>query len=246
MEDFSDYIIYVDESGDHGLTSIDPAYPIFVLAFCIFHKQNYAEHVIPALQKFKFKHFGHDMVVLHEREIRKDKGIFNFLNTRAKKDNFLAELCEIVQEAPFTLIASVIKKDALNHQYVHPGNPYHLAVAFCLERAYKLVKGKRQTDKITHVVFEKRGSREDNDLELEFRRVCDGANRFGIHLPFDIVFASKKINSGGLQFADLVARPVGLSVLRPDQDNRAFNVLKEKFYCDKHGNWDEWGLKCFP
>lgn len=38
--------------------------------------------------------------------------------------------------------------------------------------------------------------------------------------------------SSGLQLADLVARPIGLSLLRPDQENRSFEVLKEKFYCD--------------
>jgi hypothetical protein len=34
-EKFSEYIVYVDESGDHGLETIDPNYPVFVLAFCI-------------------------------------------------------------------------------------------------------------------------------------------------------------------------------------------------------------------
>ena len=246
MTVFSDYIIYVDESGDHGLKSIDPDYPIFVLAFCIFHKLKYSKNVVPALQQFKFKYFGHDIVVLHEREIRKDRGIFKFLNTKTKKGAFLYDLTNIVQDAPFSLIVSVIKKDLLAHQYVYPGNPYHIAMAFGLERAFKFLKHKGQDDKITHVVFEKRGNREDNDLELEFRRVCAGANWFGCHLPFDIVFASKKINSGGLQFADLVARPVGLSILRPEQQNRAFDVLKGKFYCDSNKNINGWGLKCFP
>ncbi len=36
---FSKYIVYVDESGDHGLQNIDANYPYFVLAFCVFHKQ---------------------------------------------------------------------------------------------------------------------------------------------------------------------------------------------------------------
>ncbi|ALP53302.1 hypothetical protein Tel_09110 [Candidatus Tenderia electrophaga] len=70
---FSDYIVYVDESGDHSLTSIDPEYPVFVLAFCIFHKRHYAEAIVPALSRFKFKHFGHDMQVLHEHDIRRQK-----------------------------------------------------------------------------------------------------------------------------------------------------------------------------
>ena len=29
---FSDYVVYVDESGDHSLASIDSDYPVFVLA----------------------------------------------------------------------------------------------------------------------------------------------------------------------------------------------------------------------
>ena len=33
MQTFSDYIVYVDESGDTG---DDPEFPVFCLAFCIF------------------------------------------------------------------------------------------------------------------------------------------------------------------------------------------------------------------
>ena len=40
---FSDYVVYVDESGDHSLASIDPDYPVFVLALCVFHKRHYSE-----------------------------------------------------------------------------------------------------------------------------------------------------------------------------------------------------------
>ena len=46
MPSFDDYIVYVDESGDHSLTSIDPQYPIFVLAFCLFDKEKYAEKIM--------------------------------------------------------------------------------------------------------------------------------------------------------------------------------------------------------
>lgn len=46
---YSDFIIYVDESGDHGMQTLDPNYPMFVLAFCVFHKGHYCERVIPSL-----------------------------------------------------------------------------------------------------------------------------------------------------------------------------------------------------
>jgi hypothetical protein len=92
---------------------------------------------------------------------------------------------------------------------------------------------------------------EDKELELEFRRICDGKNPLGIQLPFEILFSDKKAMSSGLQLADLVARPVGLYVLRPDQPNRAFDALTKKFYCEggrpKVGEgYDGWGLKIVP
>lgn len=246
MTEFSDYIVYVDESGDHGIDSIDPNYPLFVLAFCIFHKKDYIKTISPALQHFKFQHFGHDMVILHENDIRKDKGSFSFLKTKEKKENFMNELTDIMVSAPFTLIATVIKKESLKAKYAYPENPYHIALGFGLERIYRYLNSIGQDDKVTHVIVENRGLKEDNDLELEFRRVCDGSNYHSKPLPFRIIFADKRTNSCGLQMADLVARPIGLSQLRPDQPNRAFEALKKKFYCDEKRNINGWGLKIFP
>jgi hypothetical protein len=91
---------------------------------------------------------------------------------------------------------------------------------------------------LTHVIFEARGKCEDLALELEFRRICDGRNSFQRRLPFEIYVADKKTNSAGLQLADLAARPIGLSVLRPDQRNRAFEVLEKKLYKDERGQYE--------
>lgn len=99
--------------------------------------------------------------------------------------------------------------------------------------------------------MECRGEKEDKDLELEFRRVCDRANKLGKPMPFDVIFADKKTNSVGLQLADLVARPIGLSVIRPNQANRAFDVLRKKFFCsggraEVGEGFENWGLKLYP
>lgn len=248
---FSNYIVYVDESGDHGLQNIDENYPVFVLAFCVFHKRYYSEKVVPALEKFKFNHFGHDHVILHEHEIRKEKGFFTFFRDREHKSAFITDLTSIIEESNFILISCVIDKEALRNKNGIASNPYHLALGFCLETLYEFLQEKHQEQKTTHVIVECRGDKEDKELELEFRRVCDGENDLGIALPFNIVFANKMANSCGLQLADLVARPVGLSVIRPSQPNRAYDVLKHKFYCaggrEKVGkDYENWGLKIFP
>lgn len=188
--------------------------------------------------------------MLHENEIRKEKGEFKFQN-RQHKDGFLAQLSSIIEASNFILISCVIDKESLRIKQGQPPNPYHLALGFCLETLYELLQEKNQDDRLTHVVVECRGSKEDNELELEFRRICDGANRWGKVLPFDVKFASKQVNSAGLQLADLVARPVGLHVLRPAQENRSFDVLRRKFFCsggreNVGTGFENWGLKIYP
>lgn len=247
---YSNYVVYVDESGDHGLETLDENYPVFVLSFCVFHKRPYANEVVPAIETFKFRHFGHDTVVLHEHEIRKEKGAFRFID-RAHKHAFYDELTEIIDASKFVLISCVIDKRRLRERSQLGSNPYHLALGFCLETLYELMEEKKQQEYPTHVVVECRGSKEDRDLELEFRRICDGDNRWGKRLPFHIVMADKKTNSSGLQLADLVARPIGIATLRPQQENRAFEVLKTKFYCSGGRKrlgvgYEGWGLKIYP
>lgn len=65
----SDYIIYIDESGDHGLENIDADYPLFVLSFCCFQIENYINNAVPKLQKFKFNSCGLQLADLTARPI---------------------------------------------------------------------------------------------------------------------------------------------------------------------------------
>jgi Protein of unknown function (DUF3800) len=238
------YIAYVDESGDHGLESIDPHYPIFVLACSVFRYEDYAD-TVARVTLFKFKYFGHDQVILHEREIRKRIGPFSILKDQETREAFHDDLTELVDEARFTLIASVIRKADLTHRYIWPENLYHLAMGFCLERL-KLHLDDLGYSGETCVVFERRGTKEDRDLELEFRRICAGVNYFNEPLPFDIIIAPKSSNSSGLQMADMIARPVGRHVLDPTQSNRAYDVAEKKFRRSPSGKIEGWGLKHFP
>lgn len=242
---FSDYIVYVDESGDHSLDSLNPEYPVFVLSFCVFHKNIYAEFMTPAVRKLKFSAFGHDMIVLHEIDIRKKKGAFAKLGKEAR-EMFLNALTDIVAATDFKLIAVVIDKHKLKSRYIKPVHPYHKALEFGLERIYRFLRSQGQDDRQTHLVCEARGAKEDKELELEFRRIRDGGNYFNKPLPFELIIADKKTNSEGMQLADLTARPIGLSILRPDQENRALTALESKFYRDGAGNKIGMGLKVFP
>jgi hypothetical protein len=245
-DNFGDYLVFVDESGDHGLARVDPGYPIFVLAFCLFAKSDYVELIGPSLQRLKFRFWGHDEQVLHEHEIRKPNKSYGFLFDPAKRTEFLDAVSKLVDEAQFQLVAAVIRKLEFSKQYALPANPYDLALEFGLERMFLELSSRGQAGKVTHVIVEKRGEKEDNQLELAFRRICAGANMLNQRLPFELVMIPKASNSTGLQFADLVARSVGIKVLRPMQPNRAYDIVAKKFRRSPTGETKGWGLKVFP
>jgi hypothetical protein len=206
--EFSDYIVYADESGDHSLVSIDPDYPVFVLCFCIFRIDEYVSSVVPRMQALKFRFFGHDAVVLHSHDIRKSTGPFKILFDRDRRSNFLAAVTGAMEQSPCFLVVTIIDKRRLRDPDAQAEGPYALALKSCLERTHAALSAMGQGDRLTHIIAECRGKQEDRDLELVFRRAVQATPR-GPVLPFDLVFAHKGMNSTGLQFADLVAHPMG-------------------------------------
>jgi hypothetical protein len=248
---FSDYILYFDESGSPELSHIDPDYPLFVLAAVLVSKEDYISRIVPAVQRLKFDFVGHDQIILHEIDIRKQDAAFQFLRRdKSIRTEFLTRVSELVQTAPMEAICAVIRKDALKSQYARPFDPYEIAVQFCLEMATARLLELGQSGRDICAVFERRGAKEDADLELAFHRIIAGSAKLQSgsanlkkvaavkQLNWSAHFVSKKANSSGLQLADLIARPVGLSVLRPGQPNRAFDTVQHKI-----GRGMQ---KCFP
>ena len=243
---FSDYLVFVDESGDHNLIHIDPQFPVFVLLFAIIRKDDYVDRVCPDLQRFKFGFWGHDEVVLHEHEIRKPFGDFLFLLQKPVRERFLARLTAQMEALPATVVAVVIDKPAYTARYHAPVSPYDYALETGLERVFRHLEELGQADSSTAIIVEKRGKREDAELELAFRRVCDGANALHKALPFQLVMIPKSSNSPGLQLTDLMARPVALHHLRPIQPNRAFEIIETKLRRSPSGKTEGWGIKRLP
>ena len=245
MNNFTDYIVFVDESGDHGLKNINKDYPIFVLAFCIFKIDDYLK-ATTNLQKFKFKHWGEDTIVLHESEIRRDTGDFSFLRDKEKKSMFMSELTQIIDKENFAIRSVVINKQKLLNHCNKRGNDdiYHLSMfAGVLEvlgyihslpskdivddkkRITKMANelGYMDKSKLTHIIFEARGKKEDKELQDEF-------NSQGWNDYCKLKTVSKTNNEIGLQITDLIARPIGISALRPKQSNKAVKIIKKKDY----------------
>lgn len=240
QSDFSNYIVFVDESGSPTMSPIDPNHPVFVLVFCVFNKLTYCDVIQPSVKRLKFEFFGHDMVGLHSSDIRKRRGEFSWMMASEKRAAFLARLDDVVSNAAVDIIATVIDKRQPFVGSDHPrNNPYFMALRFCMNRLNVFLRDHGQSGRLTHIVAESRGKREDQQLLREFNmhrnQSVEVSQSLRSHwwteqLPVELLFAEKKINSAGLQLADLFGHPIGRNAINPNQPNHAFEIVERKIY----------------
>jgi hypothetical protein len=58
------FVLFMDESGDHNLVSIDRNFPIFCLAGCVFERRYYQEIARRQVDEFKLHFWGRTDVIL--------------------------------------------------------------------------------------------------------------------------------------------------------------------------------------
>ena len=116
MSEFSKYVVYVDESGHSNWTAA-PEYPLLSLNYCMFEKDHYIDELIPRFNRLKFKYWGCDNIVLHERDLPKSDKIrdpaVRSKYERLKGDRrraFMDELTQLMRDAQFRCFCVVIDK----------------------------------------------------------------------------------------------------------------------------------------
>ena len=211
----SKYLVFVDESGDAETQNYTQTFPMFVLAFVIISKQEYCSNLLPKFSQLKLKYFPDANTIFHEREIRKHENQFAFLTNASTRNAFMSDLSDLMQSIDYKVVAVAVHKNG--HDY--KSNLYDLAVHMGLKRISNLLESENDLN-YTTITFESRGSKEDLSLLEYFNANSD--ETFGIDIH------RKSAGGLGLQFADLIARPIGIHVLRPEQSNRAWDIIKNK------------------
>ena len=121
--------LYLDESGDHGLTMVDPGFPVFLLCGVIITEQHYQalQADMDALKRSIWNSTG---VVFHSRDIRKCEKEFVKLFDLELKQRFYAEVNRIIGQHRYAILASAIRKDRYIRQFGRLSNDvYELAQA---------------------------------------------------------------------------------------------------------------------
>jgi hypothetical protein len=242
------YFLFIDESGDHGLTIVNPDFPVFLLCGVLISEDNYT-NVRSAFNKIKNGLWGNKEVLFHSRDIRKCEKEFSILFDLEKKKWFYDKLNSAIDDGDYTLIASAIQKENYINQFGRLSNDvYELALSFIIEMAIFFLDELNDDSNELHLIIEKRGKKEDKQLEEHFQRLMSrgtgyvsAARLSGYSMT--ITFKDKKENINGLQLADLAAYPMARFVIEPERANPAFDLISSKIY-SKEGK--RYGLKIYP
>lgn len=228
-----DWLVFVDESGDHSIGPANDEYPIFIMVACRFRRDQYCGNFVPELASLKVRHWGHEGIILHEREIRRPQGDFTMLLNPVIREAFHADLGRLVKSSGATIHAVAWDKRIKGTDESFAGIYGH-----CLGRLYEeLASDSVRSGKVRgmHWVLESRGKAEDGEAQRAAAKIGAGAG-------MKPVIVSKRRNVAGLQLADLCARPIGTHLLNPTRESRAFNHLLPIIHRPSQGPVSECGL----
>src|SRR3989344_1866912 len=243
------YQLFLDETGDHGLSSVDKNFPLFLLAGCLFENSE-LKKTEQEINDFKKEFFKTTNVILHSRDIRKCDGAFQILFDLEVKKKFYEKLNKIIGNAKFVIFGSGVNKEEHIKKYGRAAkDPYALSLSFIIERLIFCLD--KKPGSISDIQIEKRGLKEDQLLLNQYNKILDNGTYFVTpdRLKKRVgKFESflKRENIIGLQIADLCAYPLARHILNPSEPYPPFDIIKSKIYCDGRGKFDGYGLKVFP
>jgi len=241
-------ILFLDESGDHNLSLVDPFYPVFVLGGVIVDREYADGPLTRLLDDFKVEMFGTSGIVLHTSDISRNRNGFEALQDREIRSRFYLRLNELMRRLEYTVVACAVRKDEHLARYgVAALDPYLLSLDVLVERFCREVGNVSGGGLI---VAEKRGPTLDRELELAWLnlKIQGTRNMQARDIEERIVglsLRSKAENIGGLQLADLVVSPIARHLLgkidRPD-----WSIVKDKFRTSRSGSIEGYGLVVLP
>ena len=156
---------------------------------------------------------------------------------------FAGDLSDAIDAAPFEIAAVVIDKRAPSADPLEAIDPYPLCASIGIERIERSLA--RSGGRLARIVFEGRGKKEDQRLRADvmaFRRVL----KEQIAIQPDMEFESKAAGLIGLEIADLVAYPIGRSVIDRPQPNLPMEIIERKFLHGPDSERARAGLTVIP
>ncbi len=216
------YRLYVDEVGNPDLeSSNDPNHRFLSLTGVVLELSYVAQVLHKQMEELKSKFFGahpDEPIILHRKEMVNAAGPFVSLKEPARKEEFDAELLDLLSAWNYIVITVCLDKKAHKETYTTwRYDPYHYCLAVLLERFVFFLNRKEASG---DVMAESRGGKEDTRLKRSFARLYETGTQFVAADQFQKALTSSQLkvkpkanNISGLQVADLLAHPSRNEVL---------------------------------
>ncbi len=241
-------ILFLDESGDHNLTAIDPQHPIFVLGGVIADKDYALGEMTEKLNAFKIDLFGTTDIILHTADFTRQRNGFERMKEREFCAAFYEKLNLLISELDIKILACAIKKEHHMEKYGFEAiDPYHLSLNVLVERFCFEIGNSNQT---AHIIAEARDATLDRQLDLAWLNLKVSGTRYiqavNINQKIDSLTTKTKSDKlAGLEIADAIVTPIARRILnRSSRIN--LEVIKDKMRKNHLGEVTGYGLVVLP
>jgi hypothetical protein len=240
-------VLFLDESGDHNLSVIDPQYPLFILGGVI-ADQEYAEGEMTAkMDALKSSVFGRTDLVIHTADMARNRNGFERMIEPKFRERVYGALNELMRELRYTVVACAIRKDDHLARYgVAALDPYLLSLDVLVERFCFELGGAGKGV----IVAEKRDPILDRQLDLAWLSLKIQGTRFlkAKEIESRVIGLNQRAKSDnitGLQLADLVVSPIGRHLLGK-REHDDFRIVRDKLRRSWRGEYRGYGLVVLP
>lgn len=243
-------ILFLDESGDHNLTKIDPTHPIFVLGGIIADKKYAEGEMQEKVSKFKREVFGRDDLCLHTADFTRQRNGFERMKERNFCEDFYQKLNELIAGLDIKIIACAVRKEMHFTKYgIGAIDPYHLSLNVLVERFCFEMEGDSAKSQGL-IIAEKRSSELDRQLDLAWLNLKISGTKYKKASEIDRAISSlnlksKSDNMAGLEIADVVVTPIARSILQR-KSRVSLDAIKGKMRRSSLGEVDGFGLVILP
>jgi hypothetical protein len=248
--------VYIDECGQHMLTA-KAEFHAFVLAAVLIPDDAYPR-IDSTWKRWKAAVLGSADKRLHEPDVRKGQGPFFLQGDRARRERAVVALARRLEKTEMRAFACVMHRPEYLEQFGPvpldsslPSHPYLMTLHFLAERIVMAMQQEFGGGR-AHFIAESRGPLEDAKMQYEFTRLLlDGTSYvsaawFREYLAPGIEFRDKQANLTGLQLADLLARPCGEKILRPESTPARWPQFRTKLCQGQETANSILGLKIVP
>lgn len=240
----ANYFLFLDELKANNV------YKHFCLGGIFVEEEHYRKKICEYLKNFKYNIFHTHNIILHENELKSNKGKYKLLKDENLNKKFWEGLHKLFDIYDFKTMCVCVDSDEFSTNYPTKSSilysEYYVALQIILENFVHFLNS---VNGVGCVYIESRGLEADYDLQIQYELIKKQGTLF---IPSDVFqkrlkaisFPLKIDNSIGLQIADFIPNSIARKLSGKEQKEYTlyFDIIN-KSYDGNHNLHERFGIK---